>query len=404
MSLSRLAYRFIVVYLLLFCVATQIAGGLILFPGFSFPPLGTVWPMRDITYWLGAHVFHVSTLDYAGVSADTPFHWVQLAWIVVLAAVIATSSVRLKADTTETLDKWLRLFFRFALAAQMFYFGMAKVIPTQFPPPSLVTLVKPVGNLSPDDMLWTFMGSSIAYQMFTGWAEVAAGVLLVIPRTATIGALIAFADMLQVFVLNMSYDVGLKQTSFHLMAIAALLLAPEARRLGSALVVDRPKASRQALAIQIAFGVYLLAMFTRLAMLSWQNPGGPGAPKSALYGIWDVERMSVDGEFRPPMFNDYDRRWRRVIFDTPDLVIFQRLDDSFAHYGASVDTDHHAIALRKIQSRLWRSTFSFTRPADDNLVLDGEMDGHTIHAELQRVGMDVFRLTNGGFRWVRPPG
>jgi hypothetical protein len=407
MSLSRLAYRFSVVYLALFSLATQIAGGLILFPGFSFPPLGTVWPMRDITYWLGTHVFHVSTLDYAGVSADTPFHWVQLAWIAVLAAIIAIASTAVTnpyvVSTFRRTDPWLRLFLRFALAAQMFYFGMAKVIPTQFPPPSLVTLLKPVGNLSPDDMLWTFMGASVSYQMFTGWAEVAAGVLLVIPRTATIGTLIALADMLQVFVLNMSYDVGLKQISFHLMAIAVLLLAPEARRLAGALVADRPRTSRRALAIQIVFGVYLLAMFTRLAMLSWQNPGGPGAPKSALYGIWDVEKMSVDGEFRPPMFNDYDRRWRRVIFDTPDLIIFQRLDDSFAHYGASIDADHHAIALRKIQSRLWRSTFSFTRPDGDNLVLDGEMDGHTIHAELQRVGMDVFRLTNGGFRWVRPP-
>jgi len=43
----------------------------------------------------------------------------------------------------EALDEWFRLFLRFALAAQMFYFGMAKVIPTQFPPPSLVTLVEP---------------------------------------------------------------------------------------------------------------------------------------------------------------------------------------------------------------------------------------------------------------------
>ena len=416
MPQSRLAYRFSVVYLALFSLATQIAGGLILFPGFSFPPLGTVWPMRDVTYWLGTHVFHVATLDYAGVSADTPFHWVQLAWLVVLAAIIAIASMAVTnpyvVSAFRRTDAWFRVFLRFALAAQMFYFGMAKVIPTQFPPPSLVTLLKPVGNLSPDDMLWTFMGASISYQMFTGLAEVAAGVLLVILRTATIGALIALADMLQVFVLNISYDVGLKQISFHLMAIAVFLLAPEARRLAGALVADSSKTTapprsghgRRALAIQIAFGVYLLAMFTRLAMLSWQNPGGPGAPKSALYGIWDVERMSVDGEFRPPMFNDYDRRWRRVIFDTPDLIIFERLDDSFAHYGASIDADHHAIALRKIQSRLWRSTFSFTRPADDSLVLDGEMDGHTIHAELQRVRMDVFRLTNGGFRWVRPPG
>jgi hypothetical protein len=245
--------------------------------------------------------------------------------------------------------------------------------------------------------------------MFTGWAEVVGGVLLIVPKTAVIGAIIAFADMLQVFVLNLSYDVGLKQTSSHLMLIAMFLLLPDVGRIAGSLLArpmgraydwDRGKS----LWIQIAFGAYLLAMFTRIAMLSWQNPGGPGAPKSALYGIWDVERMSVDGEIRPPLFNDYDRRWRRVIFDTPDLMIFQRLDDSFAHYEASIDVDHHQIELHKIQSRIWRSTFTFDRRGDDELVIDGEMDGHRIHAELQRLGLDVFRLTNGGFRWVRPAG
>ena len=403
--IKRVAYRFAAVYLGLFCLASQIAGGLILFPGFQFPALGTVWPMRDITDWLGTHAFHVSTLAYAGISADTPFHWVQLAWIAVVAAVVAMASVRLKlvSEFSRT-DRWFRLFLRFALAGQMFYFGMAKVIPTQFPPPTLVTLLKPVGNLSPDDLLWTFMGASTAYQMFTGWAEVAAGVLLVIPRTALLGAVVAFVDMLQVFALNVSYDVGLKQTAFHLLLISLFLLAPGLKRIAAAFVGAPPRVSRRTLAIQIAFGVYLLAMFTRIAVLSWQNPGGPGAPKSALYGIWDVERMSVDGEFRPPMVNDYDRRWRRIIFDTPDLIVFQRLDDSFAHYGAAIDVEHRRIEVRKIQSRTWRSTFSFTRGGYDELTLDGDMDGHTIHVELQRLGMDVFRLSNGGFRWVRPPG
>jgi len=406
-DLRSLAYRFVVVYLGLFSAASQILSGLILFPQFSFPPLGTVWPMRDLTEWLGTHVFHVSTLAYQGVSADTPFHWVQLAWIAAvsaIAAVVWTFAAGGRATAGGSSDYWIRLFFRFALAAQMFSFGMAKVIPTQFPPPPLVTLVKPVGDLSPDDLLWTFMGASVSYQMFTGLAELAAGILLVIPRTATIGAVIAFADMLQVFVLNMSYDVGLKQTSFHLLAISLFLLWPELKRLGHALVDGLPRESRRSLLIQLAFGAYLLAMFTRLAVLSWYNPGGPGYAKSPLYGIWDVEKMSVDGEVRPPVFNDYDRRWRRVIFDTPELMIVERLDSSFAHYGASIDPGRRTIDLRKIQSRLWGTSFAYDRRGDDQLTIDGDMDGHAIHAELQRVGMDVFRLTNGTFRWVRPPG
>jgi len=410
--IKRAVYRFFAVYLGLFSVASQFLGGLILFPGFQFPALGRIWPMRAITEFVGSHVFGVTNFDVYGTSADTAFHWVQLAWIAVVAAIVAIVSSAYVRSTFRRTDYWFRQFLRFVLAAQMLYFGMAKVIPTQFPPAGLVTLLKPFGNLAPDDLLWSFIGASVPYQMFTGWAEVIAGLLLVVPRTAVLGAVIAFADMLQVFVLNMTYDVGLKQTSSHLMFIAVFLLLPDLHRLGNALIdrredraYDSDRVSRgKWLWAQIAFGAYLLLMFTRLAMLSWQNPGGPGAPKSALYGIWDVERMSVDGEFRPPMFNDYDRRWRRVIFDTPDLMVFQRLDDSFAHYGASVDVERHQIDLRKIQSRMWQSTFTFERKGDDALVIDGVMDDHRIHAELQKVGMDVFRLTNGGFRWVRPPG
>lgn len=401
--IKRAVYRFFAVYLGLFSVASQFLGGLILFPGFQFPALGRVWPMRAITEFVGSHVFGVTNFDVYGTSADTAFHWVQLAWIAVVAAIVAIASSVYRASSFKRTDYWFRQVLRFALAAQMFYFGMAKVIPTQFPPPGLVTLLKPFGNLAPDDLLWSFIGASVPYQMFTGWAEVIAGVLLVVPRTAVLGAIIAFADMLQVFVLNMTYDVGLKQTSSHLMLIAVFLLLPDLHRLGAALI-ERREGDGKWLWAQIAFGAYLLLMFTRLAMLSWENPGGPGAPKSALYGIWDVERMSVDGAFRPPIFNDYDRRWRRVIFDTPDLMIFQRLDDSFAHYDASIDVERHQIELRKIQSRLWQSTFTFERKGDEELVIDGVMDDHRIHAELQKLGMDVFKLTNGGFRWVRPPG
>src|SRR5207244_12772750 len=58
-----------------------------------------------------------------------------------------------------TLHKWFRFVLRFAVAAQMLYFGMVKVIPTQFPAPSLVTLIAPVGNLSLQGLLWTSIGA-----------------------------------------------------------------------------------------------------------------------------------------------------------------------------------------------------------------------------------------------------
>jgi UPF0716 family protein affecting phage T7 exclusion len=63
-------------------------------------------------------------------------------------------------------------------------------------------------------VLWASMGSAPAYEIFTGCAEVVGGLLLIVPRTVTLGALISLAAMILLFVLNMTYDVP-RQTLVH---------------------------------------------------------------------------------------------------------------------------------------------------------------------------------------------
>ena len=416
---TRAVLRFSVVYFGLYALATQIAGGLLLTPRFSFPSLGVVWPMREITLGIATRVFGITSgLEYTGNSGDTAFYWVQTFWLLVVSVLVAGVWADLDRNDRrdETLHKWFRLFVRMALASQMLYYGMVKVIPTQFPAPSLVTLVEPVGNLSVTGLLWTSIGASPAYQIFTGSAELLAGLLLLVPRTTTLGALVCLADMTQVFVLNLTYNIGLKQFSFHLILMTVFVLAPDLRRLANLFFLNRdtcpptepvlflsPRANRRALACQIFLGVYLLGMFTYISQGRWYVEGG-GRPRSPLYGIWNVSQLSVDGLARSPsdrVSGDDDRRWRRVIFDTTDDMAFQRTDDSFAHYGVSVDVNGRIIALTR--GTTLNARFTFERPAPDQLTLDGEMDGHRIRAQLQLVGLDTFRLINSGFRWIRPP-
>jgi hypothetical protein len=416
---ARIAFRFSFVYFSLYSLATQVFGGLILYPNFSFPAFGTHWPMLQITTWCATHLFSVtSPLVYTGNSGDTTFYWVQTFWLLAVSVlvVVVWSDVDRRRTEYVALHKWFRLFVRLALAAQMFDYGMAKIIPTQFPAPSLVTLVEPVGHLSLTDLLWTSIGASPAYQIFTGFAELLGGLLLLVPRTTMLGAMICLADMVQVFVLNMTYDFGLKQISFHLLLLSLFLLAPDFLRLANVFFLNRPsgpsvtppllhthRANRLALVVQLVFGAYLLAMYTRIGVSYWYGDGGGGSPRSPLYGIWDVAQLAVDGQFRSPALNDYDRRWRRVIFDSPTGLAFQRTDDSFAHYGATVDLTSRSLTLTKGGSRSWTARFTVERPAQDRLILDGEMDNHKIHMELTLVEFDSFRLLNSGFRWIRPP-
>jgi uncharacterized membrane protein YphA (DoxX/SURF4 family) len=419
LPLTRVLFRFCVVYLGLFAIATQISGSMLPNPRVYYRGLGQLWPMREITMWTGSHVFGITLAPEDATGGGEPvFFWVQTFWL--LAVSVVVTAIWTLADRRRreyvVMHTWFRLVVRFALAAALFEYGMTKVIPTQFPAPSLETLVTRVGDLTLSALLWTSIGASPVYEIFTGCVEVLAGVLLLLPRTTILGALLGLGAMTQVFVLNMTYDIGLKLVSFHLMVLAAFLLAPDARRLADLFVRDRPVArsshpplartprgARRALAAQLALGAYLLGMYAYINVTFWQVGGG-GAPKSALYGIWTVESLSVDGQIRPPALNEYDRRWRLVIFDRPGRMVFQRTDDSLARYGASIDEDGRTITLTKGDSRTWRSAFTFDRLSGDRLVLEGHMDGRAIAMQLRHVDFDTLRLLNSTFRWVRPHG
>lgn len=404
-------------YLGLFVLVTQISGSMTPNLIYYYRGLGRLWPMRDITLWIAAHVLGITPGPEELREGGEPLvFWVQAFWVFA-AAVIATaiwSLVDRRRQHYATLHNWFRLFVRFALAASMFEYGMTKVIPTQFPAPSLTTLVTPTGQLTLSALLWTAIGASPTYEIFTGCVELLGGILLLTPRTTLLGALICLAATTQVFVLNMTYDIGVKLVSLHLMLLALFLLAPDVKRLADVFVWNRPtsaspepalmrtrRGNRIALAAQVAFGIYLLAMFAHINLRFW-DVGGGGRPRSALYGVWEVEQLSVDGELRPAELNEYDRRWRRVIFDTPDMVIFQRPDDSFARYGASIDENRRTLALRKGESRTWKASLSYQRPSPDRLIVEGDMDGHRILLQLRHVDFDTFRLLNSTFRWVRP--
>jgi uncharacterized membrane protein YphA (DoxX/SURF4 family) len=411
----RVALRFCFVYFGLFCIATQILVGL--FPiKVDIPDPSTLWPMRQMIFWAAAHIFHAKLpLVYAGSgSGDKTFDWV-LAFCLLIFAALATgiwSVLDRKRENYVTLYKWFRLFIRFALGSELLLYGMDKVIPLQMPFPYLTRFIKPFGDFSPMGVLWSSIGASPAYEIFAGCVEMLGGILLIFPRTTMLGALICLADMTQVFMLNMTYDVPVKLFSFHLLLLALLLLAPEFQRLADFFFRNRTvgrstqpqlfhtrRANGIALAAQIIFGIWLLGMNTYSGWSAWHTYGG-GRPKSPLYGIWNVEELSIDGQLRSPLLIDYGR-WRRAVFDFPDRMAFQRMDDSFASYSASINANDRTIVLTKDSDKNWKAKFTFQRAAEDQSILDGNMDSHKIHMQLRLVDRSKFLLVNRGFHWIQ---
>jgi uncharacterized membrane protein YphA (DoxX/SURF4 family) len=273
----RVAFRFCFMYLGLFCLSTQIFGNLVPLPGVDLPDLATVWPMRPIILWACAHILRIThPLVCADTgSGDRTFDWVLVFCLLIVAAAATGvwSILDRKRENYSALYKWFRLFIRFALATQMILYGMLKLIPLQMPFPFLTKLIEPFGNFSPLGVLWYSIGASPAYETFTGCAETLGGLLLILPRTTLLGALICLADTIQVFTLNMTYDVPVELLSFHLLLLSSFLIAPELSRLADFFFWNRAvrpsaqpelfhtnRANRIALAGLVLLGLWIVGM------------------------------------------------------------------------------------------------------------------------------------------------
>lgn len=410
---TTIAFRFCFVYFGLYVLLTQMLSSLIPVPVINVPELGDLLPVRALVLWVGRSILGIAKpIAFAPTgSGDRTYDFVQVVIFLVVAAVATTAWSLRARDTARDvrLYRWFRLFARFSLGTSLLSYGLVKVVPLQMPF-QLRRLVEPYGNFSPMGVLWSSIGSSFPYEIFVGGAECLGGILLFFPRTATIGALICLADVIEVWMLNMTYDVPVKLFSFHLILMSVFLLAPNIRRLVDFFLKGRPaqlapepalgrspRAQRNWVVAQRVFAAYVITVGLLGSITGWNTYGG-GGPKSPLYGIWSVERMSVDGVEQPPLTTD-STRWKHVIFQQLDgAATFQRMNDNFRGFQSKIDTVAHTLALTAGPGK--PDVLKYQRPDRNRLLLDGTMQSKRVHLELAWRDPDAFQLRSRGFHII----
>ena len=147
------------------------------------------------------------------------------------------------------------------------------------------------------------------------------------------------------------------------------------------------------------FAILALSWETYGGAKSWKQFGG-GAPKSALFGIWDVDSMSINGELHPPLLTD-STRFSHAVFQAPTGMTLQKMDQSFVRYGVTIDTLKHSISLKKQADSTWKATLAYHRPTPTKLSLEGDIDGKHMQIAMSLHDLQRFLLISRGFNWVQ---
>ena len=404
---QRVLFRFVFAYLVLYNFP---------FPLYYIPyvdvivsPYRKLW--KALVPWVGTHLFHAGTSTLPSGSGDSTYSYVQVFCFLVIASIVTVVWTILdrKRAHYARLHEGLRIYVRFALGAAMLSYGATKVIKSQFPDPPLDRLLQPMGDASPMGLVWTFMGSSTAYNVFAGAAEMIGGLLLTVRRTTLLGALVSLGVMSNIVMLNFCYDVPVKLYSLHLLAMAVFLIVPDLRRLVDVFVLGRrvePVEIRPLFRrLWLRRGVLVLRTLLVLAYTAYllndtlevNRTFSQQESKAPLHGIFNVDEMVIDGQARPPLVTDRER-WRRVIFHYPGTMAVQLMSDSRVRYV--LDFDEGVLKLGKRDDAQWKTTFSYTQPKPGLLTLEGTLDGRKIRAKLHWEKPPKFLLTTRGFHWI----
>ncbi|MFF5036635.1 hypothetical protein [Nocardia salmonicida] len=381
--------------------------------------------LHPLTDWAGTQIFDVS-IDYTVTgSGDTAAKWVAVFTLLLIAVPVtaAWSVLDRRRPNYVRLYEWFRLLLRISLVSALLLYGMIKVLPSQMSF-NLERLVEPFGHMSPMAVLWAQSSLSEPFEMALGAAEVAAALLLILPVTAGLGSVLAVIVALQVLLMNLAFDVPVKLFALQLFLYATVLAAPDIVRIVRALfgravgarpqapLLSTPRGGRILLAAQVLMGVWLLGATTVEAYDGWHTYGN-ARPKSPLYGIWNVTVYSVGGEDVPALVDFREsrsnggmpsaaERFRRIIFDIPQGITMQRLDDSLVSFPARIDTDQHTITLSKDTTHQWKlATFSYVQPQSDQLILEGSLGGRPVRMQLDQVDLAQYPAVSRGFHWVQ---
>lgn len=245
---------------------------------------------------------------------------------------------------------WGHGLLRLYLALMMLVYGVSKTTLGQFGLTDMGDALVSFGEMSPMGMLWRMVAYSPLFQILAGVAEAGAGLALLWRRTAMLGALIAVADMALVLVLNLGFDVPVKQLSGLLLVVGLLVLIPWLPRLlrtfldQGAVPAARvptllPWRRVDRVASALAAGIAVLGAAGVVTYSVRALPAQTDQDESAPAGVWQVASDTATASDQVAE----DHRWQAIAFGTHE-------------YPGGVSR----VQLRLVDGTLWSGTYQRT--------------------------------------------
>ncbi len=230
-------------------------------------------------------------------------------------------------------------FFRalsvYYIAAVFLKYGFDKVFKRQFYLPEPNILYSGFGSLTKDTLFWSTMGVSHIYSVSTGIIEVLTGVLLLFKRTRIAGLCLASAVVINIFLINIGFDISVKVFTLFLLMVLILNLYPALKTIYAFFIrhrqVQLPGELHPGIPVNKWVHTLLCAGIAAFVLIPYLSAGtfnDDNAKRPPLHGAYQIEHFVINGD----TLNSCDFPYKRFFIHRNNYIIFQKQDDTMVDY------------------------------------------------------------------------
>lgn len=351
--------------------------------------------------------------DFKGFVPVADFFWHYLASLTffILATILSLIwTIIDKGERFVSFSKYAYVLLRYYLGSVMLSYGINKLDGLQFTIlPS--RLIEPVGSNNTFDLFWILMGASKSYSFFGGLLEVTVAFLLFFRKTSTIGSILAFFALLNVFLLGMAYGTGLQFWVLNLLLVCIFLLARDLNRLYKFFILRQitslptqvpPLIENKRFqwvqtllkCVFIGYSVFMGVKFDwdlyyRINHLPYQN----------LVGIHTIKEFHSSN----PAGNLSSTDWKQMAIDPFDDMKIKWTNDSCAYFSIKIDTSTQTLELNGWMSdTLSKAILHYKETKPNEWIFQGTYKTDSIHFSSNKIDMYSLPLLKdrGKIKWM----
>jgi len=328
---------------------------------FTFQEIASNFLFKDIAVFLGKKMTGINPV-YPEISSDSILLYI-LVLVLLCLSFLATAGLSFNSKWPQSRNAFLSLcrkVLSYYLALQLFNYGIDKVLKGQFYSPEPNILYTPFGSLEKDILFWSTMGTSHLYNLITGILEIIPAIFIFMKRTRPVGLLLASVVLLQVVIINFSFDISVKIYSVFLGVLSLFLLGPQFKQLYSFLIkreASQLKAEPDTFlflerpAVKVVVKTFVICLFVLEAFYPYPNK----TAEPFLHGAYEVI-SEIPGK---DSLSRNEISIKRFFIHKDGYLIFQTLQDEMLDYRLTVNKATNQFILTDYQLKETTCRFRF---------------------------------------------